>query len=167
METMTLEEYQESIGKRKTAGAYARVMGESFQSQVAAWCHDLRLKGLAVIHMTGPLTRVTGKDRRGPILRFAGKGPCDFIGMAGCRFVAFETKSADKDSYTVRDDEEHQYEFMLDCLKVQPDAIVGYLIEYRKRGLVAWHDLNGTKYRYDQATMYVDNLEGLLRASCI
>ena len=163
METMTLEEYQESIGRRKSAGSYAREMGESFQLRVNAWCNDLRLKGLAVIHMTGPLTRVTGKDKKGPILRFAGKGPCDFIGVAGQRFVAFEAKSTSESRYTVEEKNKHQYDFMLDCLMVQPSAIVGYLIEYRSDNLVCWHDLGGKSYSVNSPTMYVDCLEGLLR----
>lgn len=163
METMTLEEYQESIGRRKSAGANARVMGESFQLQVNAWCSDLRMRGLAVIHMTGPLTRVTGKDKNGPVLRFAGKGPCDFIGVAGQRFVAFEAKSTEKSRYNVREDEAHQYSFMLDCLMVQPSAIVGYLIEYRSDNLVCWHELAGTSYSVNSPTMYVDCLENIFR----
>lgn len=151
MDTMDLDEYHELIGRRKSAGAYAKAMGDSFQARVALWCLEAQTQGVAVIHQTYPAVRVTGKDKDGPICRFVGPGPCDFVGVAGDRVVAFEAKSVAAGNFRVSEHNRHQWQFMYDCRRQQPSGVIGYLIEHRKQGLVCWYNLAGDDYNPAQA----------------
>lgn len=145
--------YQRSLTSR-----FAQAVGDGWEQEINLQMQNLRNRGIAVIHKTTALTRVTGKSATGPKLSFVGPGPCDYIGAAAGLPIGFEAKStAEMKTFHVPNDRLHQWEFLRDMLACNPGSFVGYLIEWRSVDRVCWHPFNGEKsFRWAEGILLRD-----------
>jgi hypothetical protein len=146
------DHYDEELAEKRAlasiSGRKSQAIGADFEETLAMQIRQLDIDGIAILHKTGPVTKVIGVQPNGRLdIVYKEDGPCDYIGAAfGCT-VAFEAKSTSRvDIWSVPDKDIHQYEFMVNVTRHAPDAYTGYLIRWTKWEEVRWHSLYGTKY---------------------
>ncbi len=136
----------------------AQANGADFETLINDQLPGLIEAGVAVLHKTGPVTRVIGVNPDGTLkVRYIEKGPCDYTGAALGLPVAIEAKSVKSgNTWSVPKEKIHQYKFMMDVVKVAPDAYAGYLIRWVEAGEIRWHSLYGKSYRREEGMLLVD-----------
>ena len=111
-------------------GTQSQAVGEAFETELmfqVSRCIDLR------IVKQHPETKFFGAGRA----KVVGDAYPDFILFASDFTAVFDTKSIGNDSYfQVPRKRERQFEFLVDASLIVP---AGYLIEWRKYGLIGWH----------------------------
>lgn len=150
-----LEQLQREISggaapTRQEAGRNARAAGKAFEAEIINQFPTLALDRIALLHKTGPDSEVTGVDPKTHKLQvtYIGPGPCDVVGfLNGGRGVGIELKSTlELNVWKVSESNFHQLKYLQSALAFDPDALVGYLIEWRSKGEVRWHKVNEDRY---------------------
>lgn len=136
----------------RASGHYANKIGEGWETALTDYHAYLSNMGLAVVHKTGPISRMTKQGGR-LVPMYVAPGPADYVGcLTGGRAVAIEAKTtSQKKSFTLPASTLHQKEFL--SRVHQCGGLAFYLVWWRFHGEVLLHPVNWV----DASTMRLED----------
>lgn len=143
------------------SGRYANRIGEGWEDALNDYHTYLGNTGLAVVHKTGPISRMTKQGGR-LVPLYVAPGPADYVGcLSGGRAVAIEAKTtSQKKSFTLPTSTLHQKEFLS-----RVDACGGlafYLVWWRFHGQALAHpitQLDGQTMRLEDGILIPNGIQ--------
>lgn len=136
----------------RASGAYANRIGEGWEDTLNDYHAYLSNMGLAVVHKTGPISRMTKQGGR-LVPMYVAPGPADYVGcLAGGRAVAIEAKTtSQKKSFTLPASTLHQRDFLNRIHEC--GGLAFYLVWWRFHGQALVHPIT----RLDGQTMRLED----------
>lgn len=136
----------------RASGAYANRIGEGWEDSLNDYHAYLSNMGLAVVHKTGPISRMTKQGGR-LVPLYVAPGPADYVGcLTGGRAVAIEAKTtSQKKSFTLPASTLHQRDFLNRVHEC--GGLAFYLVWWRFHGVALVHPIA----RLDGQTMRLED----------